>query len=211
MKKIFFSIIFAAITTLFLYGCQTNSDENTIELEKNILQRVNNTKDKDELATKEYHISSDGMDYYQNTLADINCQFKIECIRKTEKGYYAAIKDDEGGWLYLFFKQNEGRYKVYDYLHFASNQLYLSDFDKIVTGQTSMNQVRIIDPYGEYVDYDNIGRCPFSTHYTIDNYKVEVEYSVENVDNKTVQYVVSRILTEQPDDSPSLLLLPIDK
>ncbi len=133
------------------------------------------------------------------SIAKIDEDFGIECMRKNEAGnYYSVHKSAEGGLLYVFYKMGDQFPESYleMYSWFAvQKKLSYKDFSAIKRG-SDIEAVKAIDPvaavYGEHAlnyiknrDEDATGMKFYSQHYLTDGI-LNILYSYR--DGKYVVY-----------------------
>ena len=188
--------------SLSFLGCEAVIEGNSEMNESSILQRVNNIEKKEDLITKSYDIKSSGINFLNLSMSDVAKTFEIECLRTISDGLYAVLKDNDGGWLYLLFNKNGDQHFVQDYWH-SNGRVLKETFDSLILNQSTIDQIRSIDPYGYEMLSQETGRLPFSVHLTQDNYKVFVTYDS--------QLVVTQIEFIQDDEDLNRKILPFDK
>lgn len=181
----------------FILGCgEKNMNDNDL-----IVQRVNNVERKENLITKKYSILSEA-EYDGKSINEIDRSMKIECLRKVSFGYYSVFMDKNGGLLYLFFV-DDGTTFIVDGVWYSDGKLKKSDFDLLKENESTIEQVREIDPYGYKMLSRDTGRLPCSTHYTTDGFVVEITYNS--------QLTVTNFYCHQStEDDLNGMILPID-
>ncbi len=170
MKKQWMIICFVVTATIGMLfsGCGNSQQDVNSGLQ------YDNTSDKHDLITVTYSekeiemlkskIEERGYDeyYYYSELKE---DFKIECIRKTPKGYYAALLLDNGRDVYIYITEDliVGEIEIYD--HYLSKD----DFDNVTTHE----EVLLLDP--------NTGHSPMSaaivTHHTVQEGIIHIFYN----------------------------------
>lgn len=173
-KVIFISLIF---TLILLNGCSIKKDINYIERERDIVYRCDNTTAKEQLVKHNYFIES-GTDFIGTieSMEELNFHYKIECLRRIDEGYYAVYKVNNDEWLYILFQYVNGKYIISDTWHFE-RAIYKSDFETLVIGSSTIDDVRKVDSCGYEMLGLMTGRLPFSLHKTIDNCLIEITYT----------------------------------
>ena len=175
LKKLLFILL--AFCFIF-FGCgHSNDSEEKNVIEKEILSRENNVLRKEDLISQQYAIGSSGIEYLSLSMEEINRIMEIECLRSISTGYYSVFMDKNGGWLYLFFGKEHNQYVVNDCWH-TNGHLKKQDFDVLVPGDSTISQVRAIDPYGYEMFSGDTGHTPFSQHFTTDGYEVTISYDI---------------------------------
>ena len=113
---------------------------------------------------------------FNGTITELDDIYPIECLRKNGNIYRVSYLGD-GSIVVLLFDASGN--KVLGNIH--SIQRLKSDFDELVKGQ-SLEQVRAIDPDGEYFFlYTGRNDTPkFSSHYTQDGYLITIKYNETN-------------------------------
>jgi len=114
---------------------------------------------------------------FTGSVEELNKDYPIYCIRKISFGYRVTYLGDESIAVLLF---NDLGNRLLGNIY--GIDLLKSDFDGLVKGQ-SLNEVRAIDPNGEYLFlYTGRNDTPkTSSHYTKDGYLITIEYDVSNV------------------------------
>lgn len=158
-----------------------------------ILKKVNNDASIDELITHDIDITNKHLAWYGHTLEEINEMYNIECLRKNKNKYYAIFHTTSDCWLiYLFdqeFSEKSGKneYVVESYMCF-DKIVTLDDFKTLIVNESTLNDVRKIDPYGNEVFYAS-SSDPVSCHDTFDGYHVEIFYSFDEEKGRIVSSI----------------------
>ena len=113
---------------------------------------------------------------FSGSIDDLNAQYPIECIRKINDTYRVAYLGD-GKIAVLLFDNcgNKLLGKIYN------TQLLRTNFCNLAKGH-SLDEVKIIDPYGEFL-FLCTGRDDtpkVSSHYTKDGYLITIKYDASN-------------------------------
>ena len=113
---------------------------------------------------------------FDGLIDELNTQYPVECLRE-DNGVYRASYLGDGSIAVLLF-DNYGK-RLYGNIY--STQLLRSDFD-VITKCQSLEDVRMIDPNGEYLFlYTGRDDTPKqSSHYTKDGYLITIEYDASN-------------------------------
>ena len=113
---------------------------------------------------------------FDGSINELNAQYPIECLREDYGIYRVSYLGDESIAV-LQFDNNGNRLSgnIYNTL------LFKSDFDSLTKDQ-SLEEVRKIDPNGEYLFlYTGRNDAPkVSSHYTKDGYLITIEYDALN-------------------------------
>lgn len=186
-----------------IYGC-VYKEQDTVNIDKTILSIINNQTEKEELITKSYDIDGYGNNFikYETSLSAVNDKYEIECLREIETGFYAVFKDNNNGWLFVFFTKEDNEYITTDYWH-VNQALYKSNFESIIVGESTFDDVKSIDPYGYEMFSILQGRLPFTIHETIDGYRIEISYNTD--------YTVADITFDKEENLCNNYVLQIDK
>ena len=175
-------------------GITQTSSPNTSQVfssgtEASVLSRINNDLSKEQLIKKTLDIDFFIQKYCKNpyatfrgnppSIAQVEADFGIECIRKTDAGtLYSMHKVNQGGFLYIFYKTriSDGKKEyeeIYNWIYVKKNLSY-KDFTSIKEG-TSVEDVEAIDPVttvykNRMYNYDTNEKKPisYSMHYLKD-------------------------------------------
>lgn len=143
--------------------------------------------------------------------------FDIECLRKIDEDtYYCLLPSEEGGLLYLLFKRDiDGNLRVgeVDSIWYVKKEIKASYFEQLDINQSTVDDVKKIDPYGSY----STDLAPYrgmvlesesSRHFTTDGSQVLITYEL----NKNGSFVVTDIKIQEADSmSLYMQLLSMDK
>ncbi len=90
------------------------------------------------------------------------------------------------------------------------DKVYVKDFDGIEKKETTIGDIRDIDEYGNYITQMS-SRYPFSIHFTVDGYKIVIDYTNKEGTDELI-WVVDKIRKYKGGrNSIYSNLLPIDK
>ncbi|MCD8089673.1 MAG: hypothetical protein LUD81_03460 [Clostridiales bacterium] len=108
-------------------------------------------------------------------------------IRETADRKIAYLKSPLGRNLYLMFKYND-YLETYTALSQASwyykKPLYSEDFDSLIIGKSTLEDVLEIDEYGKvYTEFGDTRNIPVSVHHTQDKKDVVIYYQKANLIN----------------------------
>ncbi len=182
------------ITEPSWFSSSQMEDPNALE---DILSRIDNETPYQELITKEIDVHLFMQKYDPNLsktatmiprlITQIDHDFGVECLRKTEAGaLYSVHKMKQGGLLYVFYRtksSNEaGKYVEVKSLYCVKKKLCYADFSSVEKG-TSLKKVTKIDPVTQiYADRDyaqDILYMQYSCHYLEDGILL-IGYADEN-------------------------------
>lgn len=191
-------------------------EEKVVRTEAEILEMVNNETPKEKLIKNSYEIDLEGIFDYEDELSykklsleELDLKYPIECIRKSQLGYYVILKDVKDEWYYILFLKEEGKYLASSRYHYK-NQIYKKDFEKLKEGVSTLEDVREIDPYGKEIFSLVTGRIPFSVHITLDGYIINIDYHA--VSEEEENYIVNMITIKPlPNDYIINNLIKIDE
>ena len=191
MKKIIL-IVITVVLSLGLVSCSRSAkkinDKKTDILEHDttdasILTRVNNTSSINSLITEEFDMS----DYYNSSLSlwfefieqnihEVDNKLKIECLRQNGEKLYAVYKSRQGGLMYVLFElsEEESRYVSTDVAYYE-RPIYVSNFEKLVCNESTIADVRKIDPY-PYEILTAGSAEPYSHHRLFDGWEAYILY-----------------------------------
>ena len=203
--KIILMLIIVIIFIIFIL--QLIEDIRYMNNMNSIISKSDNKTPKDQLITKEFDIKYSGVEWLDKTLLQIDELYNIECLRCISNDmYYSVTKDTNGAYLYLLFEKCNGVFKVIDYLYYDT-VVYKSDFENLSINTSTIDEVRRIDKYGYEMLGPSTGRLPFSSHQTIDGFRVEITYNFDS----TGKYIVFDIQYTLSDDLLVNKILPLDK
>ncbi len=113
---------------------------------------------------------------FNGSLNELSIKYPIECLREDDGMHRVSYLGN--GSIAIFIFDGSGN-KLLGSTY--TTQSLKSDFDGLVKGQ-SLNDVRAIDPNGEYLFlYTGRNDTPkISSHYTKDGYLITIEYDVSN-------------------------------
>lgn len=114
-----------------------------------------------------------------------------ECVRVSGSYGYFVYRSHEGGYLFLLFSFANGDSLPVD-RWYVKEALYASDFDLLAVGESNVDDVMLLDPYGDYSSFYEPGKAGtkfWSTHRTLDGYFVRVSYSWDEDGTFIVQSV----------------------
>ena len=111
------------------------------------------------------------------SINELDAQYPIECLRKTEGTYRAAFLGDGRIAVILF---DESGNRILGNIYSALQKK--SDFSCLAKGQ-SLEDVKKVDPNGEYLfRYSGRDDTPkVSTHYTKDGYLIVIQYDSSDI------------------------------
>lgn len=114
---------------------------------------------------------------FEGPMAELNTKHPIECIREVNDFYRISYLGDSKIAVLIFDKSGN---KLMGGIH--NLHLLRDDFEGLREGQ-SLNEVKSIDPDGEYLFlYTGRNDAPrVSSHYTQDGYLITIEYDDTNV------------------------------
>lgn len=155
-------------------------------------------------------------EYSYISIAQLDGQMPLQCLRKVDdEHYYAVYQDRSGAYIYLLFARTDGVYNTGKMIvrnaWFPIIKLYRDDFEQLQVGKTRVKDVKKLDPDTKPSDWD-LGRMPtpeyeyhkFSTHYTWDGYHIVIGYDED--------MTVANIFIEQAsENSLPMLLLDLDQ
>lgn len=170
---------------------QRLTEEETIYLKS----QVDNTTPAYEKITQTYEYSSllAGSNYLMENI-------EPECVRYNNGIFYFIYKTENG---YFFKPPHYGT--IWNEWRFI-DKVYIDDFVGIKKGKTTMEEIRAIDEYANYVT-EMSSRPPFSIHFTVDGYKIVIYYT-----KKDGTWIVDKIRKYKGRKNPIYYnLLPIDK
>jgi len=203
--------------------CLTNKD-SLVE----ILNRTDNTTENENLI-KNFYPENILLKYNRQdvSLASINLECPVECIRQINNQYYTVHKSKEGGILYLVYEYSENdELKSVDHWY-IKNDLIAKKFERLVINTSSYLEVKKIDPYANYL-MGYTGSTTFDSHstkhLTKDGYEIWIKYNavfeeqeIEVRNQKTrvkyaTDYIVSNIkIDKASSESVYGKILSIDK
>lgn len=113
----------------------------------NILSKVDNKHDKDELITKtisKNEILSNKNKIQGMSIDDIDKKFGIECLRKSGEWYYSVHKASEGGYIYILYEVDK------DFIYacgriYVSNSIKKEDFKTVEKNKATLDDIMKID------------------------------------------------------------------
>ncbi len=176
-------------------------DEDMI---RNIKALYNNTDNADDLITHLY-TDSDIENMDANIFHLINSGY-IECVRYISFNYFYIIqKTKTNNYNIMLYDINLSPYPIEKW---NISKLYLNEFDVVEVGKTTLENVKMLDPFGVYDSIMLSSSNHFSSyHHTIDGYEICINYKVDNNYMK-----VSNITKFPPEENLVYkLLLPQDK
>jgi len=214
MMTVFKKIIFILLITILLItsGCiHAKKVESSTKNESIIMAIVNNEMPKEQLITRTYTVNSwSDIAVYGLTFEEVNNKFKIECLRSSGNEYYSIFKSQNGGWLYLLFSSESGKYIVTD-IWYYEKPVYKIDFQKLILNKSTLADVRKIDKFGNEVLYAS-SVSPQSYHYTNDGYRIEIEYVIGKYGKIPGNLIISKVdIRPVSENSVYKHLLPIDR
>ncbi|MCL2672669.1 MAG: hypothetical protein FWF10_11650 [Clostridiales bacterium] len=195
--------LFITIITCFSNCAENPKERVSMETQDAIIAIADNTTAKELIITDEYprELFLDVPKPYGLTMVEINEIMPIQCMRKIAQGYYAVFRSVEGGWFYLGFESNDSGVFIAKNGWYYEIPVQKTDFSNLIIGESTLENVREIDPFGlEYIS-PYTGMLPCSIHQTIDGFFVEVRYR---------NGIVEKIIYEQRDHVMSNYILPID-
>ncbi len=218
MRILYSKYIFLIVLTLLIIlfcGCDKSTKNTKVdiyesEMDKKILSMINNEVNADDVIWTIY--SPDdlmNMPYYVNEVLE---KMPPECVRLSEDGKYAyfVYKSDDGQYAFCFYSFENNEIDPFS-LFYLGQRVALSDFDSLNIGKNTFDDVKSIDPYGEYGMFElgmvNIEK--YTTHYTSDGYKVKVHCNKNGVISKIEKKKIDEMTYEQ--DGFLALLLEKDK
>lgn len=174
--EVTYNMKYAKCIVLFILSlcllCECAKGENNLKIKMSLPD-----KKVTELVSKTYNDTQlTNIVQYEGTMAELNTQYPIECIRKTGDFYRVSYLGNSSIVVLIF--DNAGN-KICGDVH--GMILKQSDFTSLVNGQ-SLEDVQRIDPYGEYLFlYTGRNDIPrISNHYTKDGYLITIEYDKDN-------------------------------
>lgn len=166
----YYSLISVIVMILVICSCAKGESDLNIEIsppDKSLVDLASKTYNETELLE---------LTKCNGSLNELNIKYPIECLREDNGMYRVSYLGNESIAIFLF--DGSGN-RFFGSTYFT--QLLKSDFDGLVKGQ-SLNEVRAIDPNGEYLFlYTGRNDTPkISSHYTKDGYLITIEYDVSN-------------------------------
>ena len=139
-QKLLALLLAAVCFTLCLCGCESTPQEQTEQL----LQTANNETVPEDILTKQYAVSDFADLSFGDSLLSVNQAFPIQILRCIPSVYlisngiaplYAVYATQEGGRMYLFFREEYGQWILSQGMY--CKQAFLTNaFDGIVVGST---------------------------------------------------------------------------
>lgn len=167
----YYFLIFVIVMLLVCCSCTKGGSDLYIEISPTDKSLV-------DLASKTYNeVQLLELAEFKGSMKELNTKYPVECLRE-KNGVYRVSYLGDGDIAVLLFDDSGNSLLGNIY----STQLLKSDFDNLKKGQ-SLDEVRIIDPDGEYL-FLYVGRNDIpkiSSHYTKDGYLITIEYDVSNV------------------------------
>lgn len=165
-----FALISIIMLLFLLCSCAKGGSDLKIEIspsDKSLIVLASKIYDKPQLSE---------LARFNGSFDELNAQYPIECLREDNGTYRASYLGD--GSIAVFLFDNYGNIL---WGNIYSTRLLKSDFDGLTKGQ-SLEEVRIIDPNGEYLfHYTGRNDTPkVSSHYTKDGYLITIEYDASN-------------------------------
>lgn len=148
-------------------------NENT----KALLQRVDNTTPYSELIRSVYPSDKplDGGFFSTGDILKIEEMKPIECLRKGTGCYYSIMRTDEGGLLYILYGQTGDQLTLCG-SWYSGKALYEEDFLTLTVGQSTLTDVKTLDPYGDYYEFSMGYTSETSWHSLADGRMVYIQY-----------------------------------
>lgn len=165
-----FALISIIILLFLLCSCAKGGSDLKIETspaDKSLIDLASKIYDEPQLSE---------LAKFNGLIDELNAQYPIECLREDNGTYRAAYLGDGSIAVLLF--DNYGN-RLWGNIY--NTQLLKSDFDGLTKDQ-SLEEVRTIDPNGEYLFlYTGRNDTPkVSSHYTKDGYLITIEYDASN-------------------------------
>lgn len=221
MKKILifiFVLLFA-----FLTGCQKEPQTPPCETQTPLSEfQFKHEYSISKLRSFFGELSIEEMEYYSDNskfiyMKDVNKKFPIEYLRVSLNKYqnYAVYKVKEGGYYYVFWQRyieyDDDMHVIYDggisfekssvaETHYLTPNCFcsVSDFDSLVIGESTAEDVAKIDPEFEMKFLFSSGERSFS--YLNDGSIYTVYYDMLNRGKSRSDYVVSRKVHRTVED-----------
>ena len=212
--KYIFIIVLVLLIVLFC-ACDKSTKNTKVDIyesetDQKILSMVNNEVKADDVITKTYSPELLlSMPYQVNEILE---KMPPECVRLTEdsKYTYFVYKSDDGHYAFCFYSFENNNVEPFSQIYFGQS-IALADFDSLKIGETTIDAVKPLDPYGVYGMFElgmvNIEK--YTTHYTSDGYKVKVHCDKNGVISKIEKKKIDEMTYEQ--DGFLALLLEKDK
>lgn len=170
MKKLSRLIAFVILVTLVIllkkeYDRRSLPEKYKIYLE-DLEAKVDNITPASDKITKTYEC-----DFLLGTIDYLMENAPPECVRYNNGVYYFVYKTEKG---YYFISPNYRR--LGDNWMFV-DKLYVDDFDIIKKNETTIEDIKKIDKYANYISYSGVPKPPYSVHFTVDGYKIVIKYA----------------------------------
>ena len=176
-----------------------------LKLEEKVLAHLDNTTPYNELITEEIDINEFYRKYvydfifHPKSFGDMDKDFKIECLRENEAGYFYSVhKVKQGGLLYIFYLKYHYAFDFY----YVTKPISKSDFSIINENSSTIEDVEKVDPattiYKEYV-YDQYIKNP---HYKEEQIVMTSHYLTDSSCFVTYQLKNDRLIVDSMEFFP---------
>lgn len=121
-------------------------------------------------------------------------KYPITEIKDAGYNKIAKISTKNGGKLFILFeKDNTGEYISSSGWYFNS-VIKSKDFDNLLVGKSTLNDVRKIDRYGdEFIDISRVDVPPCTIHRTQDKKIITIKYKLSNNNVDTNSFIINSI------------------